>query len=699
MQRFFPFVLLSLIPVACAQPGIISTVMGNGVPFAAGCSGAAVSAGIRGTAASVTADAAGILYVYDGDGHICKVSASGGLSTLRDQPMQGPIALDGQGNLYFASGGFVAKMPAGGGAPAFIAGGFIPGYSGDGGLATAAALNPTGVVFEQSTGRIYIADTLNHRIRMIAPSGITTTIAGTGVQGFSGDGGLATAAQISLPQGMAMDTVGNLYFCALERVRRINTNTGIITTVAGNGSVIGLGENVPATSTGLGGPTYVAVDEAGTLHISETGVNRIRRVNAQGLISTISGQGIPGFSGDGGPATAAFLFGPSSMSIDSAGNIYFVDQFNNRIRKINGSPTITVDPGELTFSSQNGSTPPNQTVNVTTTGSGGFTVTVATASGGNWLSATPTSGTLPATLTISANPTGLLIGSYSGTVTITAPGTSNSPKVIPVTLNVSGASVPNITAVVNASGYQAKLAPGVVFTIFGTFLGPASLTVAPAPNYPLGLSTTSVRFSPSGGGAATSARMIYTSSGQVAGHLPSSVTPGVYQVRVTYLGATSDPFNVTVVARSIGIAAANSAGSGPAQASIATVNGGLSLIRNSEGTLDFGGFTWRLTPARGGDIIVFWGTGGGADLANDTGGSSGNQTAAGSFFVTIGGRSITPQYAGTSSGFPGLWQVNVPLPADIATSCTVPVLITGGGEPSNAVTIAIAGPGQTTCGP
>jgi len=251
--------------------------------------------------------------------------------------------------------------------------------------------------------------------------------------------------------------------------------------------------------------------------------------------------------------------------------------------------------------------------------------------------------------------------------------------------------------VVNATGYQNKLAPGVVFAIFGQGMGPGSIVFGSAPNYQEALAGTSITFAPSGGGAAVNAKMVYTLAGQVAGHLPSSIAPGTYQVRVTYNGETSAPEEVTVVARSFGIATANGGGTGPAQATNGNVNNGISLVRFTPGGSDFGGFHWVHGPAHAGNSLVFWGTGGGADAANDTGGTSGDQTAAGNFMVTVGGRQIRPFYAGASSGYPGLWQINFTLPADIDLGCYASAQVSAGGELSNAVTIAIAAPGETAC--
>lgn len=247
--------------------------------------------------------------------------------------------------------------------------------------------------------------------------------------------------------------------------------------------------------------------------------------------------------------------------------------------------------------------------------------------------------------------------------------------------------------VVNVSGYQATLAPGTVFVIFGANMGPASIVTAPAPSYPTMLGETSVTFTPASGAAVT-ALMVYSVAGQVAGLLPSSTAPGIYAVRVAYNGQTSAPQNVTMVARSVGITTANSGGTGTVQA---TINGGLSLTRFTPGSTDFNGYTWTLTPAHPADTLVFWGTGGGADLANDTGGTSGDQTAAGGFVVNVGGTLITPSYAGTASGYPGLWQINFTLPSTIAANCFAYTQISAGGQLSNAVTIPIAATGQTSC--
>jgi uncharacterized protein (TIGR03437 family) len=251
--------------------------------------------------------------------------------------------------------------------------------------------------------------------------------------------------------------------------------------------------------------------------------------------------------------------------------------------------------------------------------------------------------------------------------------------------------------ILNASGYQNQLAPDTVFVIFGSGLGPAAIASASAPNYPISVGGTSVTFTPAAGGTGIPAKMIYSIAGQIAGLLPSSIAPGTYAVTVTYNSQTSQPQNVMVVARSFGIATVNSAGTGPAQATIGNVNAGVSLARLTSGMLNYQSLTWTLQPAQPGDTLVLWGTGGGSDPLNDTGGTSGDQTAAGNFMVDVEGTEIVPLYAGASSGYPGLWQINFTLPLNITPSCFAFVQVTAGGQTGNAATIPIASPGQTSC--
>ena len=246
---------------------------------------------------------------------------------------------------------------AGSGTTGFGAGGF----SGDGGPAMQAQLSlPVGVAID-GAGNLYIADTFNSRVRKVdALTGIITTVAGTGVGGFSGDGGPATQAQFGSPSSVAIDGAGNLYIGEEtgHRVRKVDAATGIITTVAGTGVKGFSGDGGPATQAQVRQPTGLAIDGAGNLYIVAPFNFRVRKVDAlTGIITTVAGTGEYGFSGDGGPATQAQLGRPTGLAIDGAGNLYIGDDQNHRVRKVDattGIITTVAGTGEYGFSGDGG---------------------------------------------------------------------------------------------------------------------------------------------------------------------------------------------------------------------------------------------------------------------------------------------------------------------------------------------------------
>ena len=590
--------------------GIITTVAGTGAQNFTGDGGPATSATLN-FIEDIALAPDGRLFLADFNNFRVRVVSGGNIATFAGNGNSnysgdgGPatnavlsvptgLARDKSGNLYVCdqAANRVRRIDPFGTIDVF-AGSNRPGYGGDGGPATQASLAFPVQVKLDTAGNLYISDNVNNRIRKVTPSGVISTFAGTGVSGFSGDGGPASAAQFSSPAGLAFDGAGNLYVTDSARVRKI-TPAGIITTVAGNGATGSDGDGGPAVKATLNAPVGLAFDSAGNLYIGDSGANVVRKVSPGGIISTFAGSGQAGFSGDGGPASAALLQGPSGVAMDAAGNVYIADSGNNRIRQVtadgkihtiagigtaglsgDGGPAtaaelsspsvLEIDPSSNlyvadTFNSrvrfirngplpvlalsqtgltltvlQGGNATLPQGITVLNSGAGtlSWTASASTTSGNSWLNVNPAQGTSSASLSqplsISANPAGLPAGAYYGLVQVTSPGVANSPQFVTVVLNVLSTTAATGPAV-QPTGLIFSGAPGGV--------NPAAQTVQVAAPGAQGLSyTSSIAF-----GQGSNWLTVQPASGNIAANQPAQLSfqaglaglqAGVYPAAVT----------------------------------------------------------------------------------------------------------------------------------------------------------------------
>jgi hypothetical protein len=370
---------------------IITTVAGNGSYGYSGDGGPATSAELL-HPGDVAVDGFGNLFIVDQDNYrIRKVDTNGIITTIAgngtygDSGDGGPatnasmgglggVAVDRLGNLLIGDmlNSRVRKVDTNG-IITTVAGYGQQGYSGNGGPATNATLWYPGAVAVDASGDLFIADGFDGCIRKVGTNGIITTVAGVPegtswpyTSGYSGDGGPATSAKLCGPSGVAVDGFGNLFIADYGnyRIRKVDTN-GIIATVAGNGTNGYSGDGGPATNASTGSPAGVAVDGFGNLFIADYGNYRIRKVDTNGIIATVAGNGTNGYSGDGGPATNASTGSPAGVAVDGFGNLLIGDRGNNRVRKV----------------TQFGSIPTLRLSNVTTNNAGSYAVIVTGAYG------------------------------------------------------------------------------------------------------------------------------------------------------------------------------------------------------------------------------------------------------------------------------------------------------------------------------
>jgi uncharacterized protein (TIGR03437 family) len=660
-----------------AADNTISTYAGTAASGFSGDDGPANKAAMTAPMA-LAVDSSGNLYILtNGDGRIRKVDTKGNITTVAGSGIAGfadgsdpkkaqfnfptGLALDPSGNLYVADSLNLRIRKVASGSVSTVAGNGVLSYSGDNGPALSAQLNaPRGVAVDASRN-VYIADTGNHTVRKVA-QGTITNLAGTGQAGsdntqLSGpqsvaadsagnvyiadtlnsrirkvSGGaastLAGSDQFVTPTGITSDPAGNVYVADLGRnqVRRIAAD-GSISTIAGTGGAGASGDNGPAAAALLNGPRAVAVDGAGNVYIGDSGNNRIRKVAPNGIISTVAGNGLPGFSGDAGPAINAQIGSVVGIAADAAGNIYFSD--GTRIRKVFASGIISTLAG-----------------------------TAAPGYSGE--------GGVASTAQING-PAGLAVDS-AGNIYFADSG-NNAVRVLQPL--AGGLAIASVTS--GASNQPGVIAPGEVVVLYGSGMGPAQLAqfqLDSSGNVPTTVAGTSVFFN------GTPAPVLYSSAGQVGAVAPFNLSGDKADVIVTYQGQVSAALTVSVAASAPALFTLNGSGSGQA------------VAVNQDGAINDAAH-----PAKAGSFVTLYGTGAG----RTTPASQDGVPAAVPLpipvlpvSVTLGGKAATLQYAGAAPGLvAGVLQLNVQVPAGLTAGPVAVILQVGASSSPNGVTIYV----------
>jgi uncharacterized protein (TIGR03437 family) len=697
--------------------GVITTLSGNGT---VGLSGDGTATTLAMLAPfGVTVDSSGNLFVAEsGTNRIRKIDTAGNITTAIGDGIQGyagdggapakvemslptSVALDSSGNIYFADSLNNRIRKLAGGTVSTFAGNGVFAYSGDGGAATSAQLNtPMGVAANSASPtsalpdyRLYIADTANNVVRSVV-HGVISNWAGNGTAGFSGDGNAATGAQLNGPQGLAVSSflyLADLYIADTQnhRVRKVTGANGVITTVAGTGTAGSGGDGGPAGNAQLNLPFGVAVDfVSGSLYIAEFGGNRVRKVSTNGNISTLAGNGVSGYSGDGGQAAGAQLNGPRGVAVDIAGNIYIADSGNNRVRRVTPDGVITTVAGTgVAGVSGDGGLAVNAQV--------GNPIALATDFNGNLYIADGSARVrklFPSGIinTIAGNGT----RGYSSDGGSAPSARLNGPSAVAVAgaaspvwvadtfnnavrqLDFAGDNGTTVSAVTNgASNLSGPVAPGEVIVIWGSGLGPTPLVQyqADANGFlPSSLGGTSVFVN------GVLAPLVYTSANQVAAVVPYGVNGSSPEMYVQSQNRTSRTFYLSVASQIPGIFTLNGSGAGQAAA-----------INNKDGSIN-----GAAHPAKVGDYVQLYITGAGQTSPAGTDGliSAGpGPVPVGAVTVTIGGKSATVNFAGGAPGaVAGVIQVNAQIPAGVTAGGAVPVVVQVGTSNSQpGVTLAV----------
>ena len=592
--------------------------------------------------------AGGMLAATEGraQGYIISTVAGGGtyITSIGDgQPavnafLNSPsaVAVDADGNFYIADTGnhVVRRVNGTTGIIEAFAGSGVGGYSGDGGSAKTAQLRGPRAVALDGKGNVYIADTSNNRVRKVDSKGIITTVAGsnntftTGV----GDGGAATSATISVPRGLAVDAAGNLYIADAgnRRVRKVDSN-GTISTLAGNGRTGtpgSVGDGSTATEAAVT-PAGLAVDATGNLYVADY-VNHLIRKVANGIITSIAGTGTAGYSGDGAAATKATMREPQGVAVDSSGNVYVADTGNTVIRKVAAGASGAIS---------------------TIAGNGG--------SGGSGDGGPAGAATLDYPVGVAVTGTGVV---YVANTTLGAYQNARIRVLTPVDASAPSITTKGVTSLFNTSQL---ISPGAWISIYGTNL--ASGTKVWNGDFPtvLGGVVVTVNSKP--------AYLWYVSPTQINVQAPDDTTTGTVTVAVTSPGGTStQDVSLNTYAPSLSLLDSKY----PVAIVVTPGKPG-----NSGQGYDYigpaGAYSFPTRPVVPGETVTLYGTGFGPTIPKVAAGKTFSGVAYAETVpnISIGGVPANVTFAGIVQA--GLYQFNVEVPADLSGELVLQATVNG----------------------